>query len=202
MKKKLLLIFFSIFFCASLHAQKLVKGKVLDALTSSPLPGVSVSIKGSNVGTVTNVNGEYSIQANSQSVLVFKFLGYSNQEVLLGNRETVNINLNEDNTQLSEVVVTALGIKREEKSIGYSAQQIKGDDLTLTKEQNVIGSLAGKIAGAQVTGASGASLGGTQKIKLRGVNSINGSGQPLMVVDGTPIAQSNFSGTENGLFLN
>jgi TonB-linked SusC/RagA family outer membrane protein len=98
---------------------------------------------------------------------------------------------------LDEVVVTALGISRKQKSIGYSTQQVTGENLTLTKEQNVLGSLAGKISGVQVVGSSGASLGGTQKIKLRGVNSLNGNDQPLIVVDGTPISNSNF-GSANG----
>jgi TonB-linked SusC/RagA family outer membrane protein len=130
---------------------------------------------------------------------VFSFIGYLPQEVAITNQPLVNVALTLENKQLSTVVVTALGIRRDQKSVGYATQQVKGDNLTLTKEQNVIGSLDGKIAGAQVTGSSGASMGGTQKIQLRGVNSINGSGQPLMVVDGTPIAQNNFSAKENGV---
>src|SRR5690606_1968619 len=89
-----------------------------------------------------------------------------------------------------------------ERSLGYSTQQVKGDNLTLTKEQNVLGSLAGKIAGVQVTGSSGASMGGTQKIKIRGVNSIAGTDQPLIVVDGTPISNANFAGSDKADFGN
>ena len=104
-------------------------------------------------------------------------VGFQPQEVKVGNSNNVSVTLI-GTTDLSEVVVTALGITRKQKSLGYATQQVSGDDLTLTKEQNVLGSLAGKISGAQVVGSSGASLGGTQKIKLRGVNSVTGGDQP------------------------
>src|SRR5690606_40941916 len=87
------------------------------------------------------------------------------------------------------------GVTREERSLGYATQQVEGENLTFTKEQNVLGSLAGKVAGVQVVGSTGASMGGTQKIKIRGVNSITGVDQPLIVVDGTPISNANFSGS-------
>ncbi|MGV3508559.1 MAG: SusC/RagA family TonB-linked outer membrane protein [Sphingobacteriaceae bacterium] len=204
MKKKLLLIFLPLFLCASgLYAQKVITGKVTDSDGGLPLPGVSVSVKGTSAGTITNNSGEYTIQTSSANpILVFRFIGYATQEIALGNRNSINVSLGIDNKELSEVVVTALGIKRSEKSLGYSTQQVDGDDLTLTKEQNVIGSLAGKIAGVQVVGASGASMGGTQKIKIRGVNSINGVDQPLMVVDGTPISNSNFAGRDGADYGN
>ncbi|RYE11555.1 MAG: SusC/RagA family TonB-linked outer membrane protein, partial [Sphingobacteriales bacterium] len=163
--------------------------------------GVSVSVKGTTTGTATDINGAYSIRVTTDAILVFNAVGYLKQEITTTGRDTINITLVPDSKQLTEVAVTALGIKRSQKSLGYSTQQVRGDQLTLTKEQNVIGSLAGKIAGAQVIGSSGASLGGTQKIKLRGVNSLNGNGEPLIVVDGTPIAQNNFSGNENGVDL-
>ncbi|GGZ38757.1 SusC/RagA family TonB-linked outer membrane protein [Echinicola pacifica] len=104
--------------------------------------------------------------------------------------------MEEDISEMGEFVVTALGITRDEKSIGYATQQVDGENLTYAKEQNVLGSLAGKVAGVQVEGASGASMGGTQKIKIRGVNSISGASQPLIVIDGTPISNSNFSGDD------
>lgn len=201
MKKKLLLFFCALLFpFFTLFAQTTVRGVVTDS-GGGPLPGVSILVKGTKNGTTTTLTGTYTIQAAPGNVLVFKFVGYLTQEVTVGDQSTININLRDDNKQLNEVVVTALGIKREQKSIGYATQQVAGDNLTLTKEQNVIGSLAGKIAGAQVTGSSGASLGGTQKITLRGINSLTGSSQPLMVIDGTPIAQNNFGGDENGVDL-
>ncbi|MEO5997549.1 MAG: SusC/RagA family TonB-linked outer membrane protein [Chitinophagaceae bacterium] len=201
MSKKLLLFFILLCFSAyGSYAQKMIKGKVTDSDAGTVLAGVSITLKGSKTGTSSNNSGEYTIQIiDSTSTLVFTFIGYGTQEVVAGSQGAINVAMNQGNKQLSEVVVTALGIRREQKSIGYATQQVKGENLTYTKEQNVIGSLAGKIAGAQVTGSSDASLGGTQKIQLRGVNSINGGGQPLMVIDGTPIAQSNFGGDANGV---
>ncbi|MGN8068917.1 SusC/RagA family TonB-linked outer membrane protein [Mucilaginibacter sp. 22184] len=201
MKKKLPFLGILLFFSASnLFAQRTIKGNVIDFRDKLPVPGVSVSLKGTTTGSITNNNGDFSIIINTDNpILVFKFIGYLTQEVPLVQESVINIQLKQDNKQLNEVVVTALGIKRDQKSLGYSAQQIKGSDLTVTKDQNVINDLAGKIAGAQVTGSSGANLGGTAKIKLRGINSLNGSGSPLMVVDGTPVAQDNFADTENGV---
>ncbi len=201
MSKKLLLLFcFCVMSVCGLYAQKTIRGRITDSNGGQPLAGVSVSVQGSSTGTTSDNNGNFSIEAsNANAVLVFTFVGYGTKEMLAGTQTTLNITMGAGDRQLSEVVVTALGIRREQKSIGYATQQVKGENLTFTKEQNIIGSLAGKIAGAQVTGSSGASLGGTQKIQLRGVNSINGGGQPLMVVDGTPIAQNNFSGDANGV---
>lgn len=175
---KRILIFFALLLSAfCLYAQKTIRGKVTDAEGGSPVPNVSVTIKGKSTGTTTDYNGEYAIQiTGTNSILVFTTIGYTAREIPVESQHSINVTLTPENTQLSTVVVTALGIRRDQKSIGYAAQQIKGENLTLTKEQNVIGSLDGKIAGAQVTGSSGASLGGTQKIKLRGVNSINGEG--------------------------
>ena len=196
----LILIFLSLNLSISYAQTREISGRVTATDDGAPLIGVSVLLKGTSIGTTTDQNGNYGLPVSgNNSVLVFRYIGYLSQEAVIGNRSVLDVALTPDAQQLGEVVVTALGIKRSERSLGYSTQPVKGEDLTLTNEQNVIGSLAGKIAGAQVTGSSGASLGGTQKIKLRGVNSINGGGQPLMVVDGTPIAQSNFSGAENGV---
>jgi len=197
MKKSLLLawMILAIPFLA-LSQSRQVSGTVTDD-KGEPLPAVSVVQKGTNAGTVTNEKGVFFLTVSGPSpVLVFSYSGRQSQELAVGNSNTYNVSLG-NNGALSEVVVTALGINRSEKSLGYSTQQVKGENLTLTKEQNVIGSLAGKIAGVQVVGSSGASLGGTQKIKIRGVNSLNGNDQPLMVVDGTPISNSNFS-SSNG----
>jgi TonB-linked SusC/RagA family outer membrane protein len=155
----------------------------------------SVTVKGTTTGVSANDAGKFSISINGASaVLVVSSSGYLAKEVVIGSANNYNIVLTATG-QLEQVVVTALGVTRRERSIGYATQQVKGDNLTLTKEQNVLGSLAGKIAGVQVVGSSGASLGGTQKIKIRGVNSLTGSDQALMVVDGTPISNSNFGGS-------
>lgn len=173
--------------------ERSVTGKVVSG-EGTPLPGVSVLIKGTTKGTVTDADGIYTIAVpDEEAILVFSFIGYKMIEVGVAGKTSLDITLESDVTQLTEIVVTALGISREERSLGYSTQEVSGEDLTFTKEQNVLGSLAGKIAGVQVVGASGASMGGTQKIKIRGVNSINGTDQPLIVVDGTPISNDNFA---------
>ncbi len=162
-----------------------------------PVPAASVQQKGTTKGVVADDNGNFSITVTgSNPVLVVSSTNFTSVEIPVGASSSYDVVLQETGT-MSVVVVTALGISRKEKSLGYSTQQVKGDNLTLTKEQNVLGSLSGKIAGVQVVGASGASMGGTQKIKIRGVNSLNGNDQALLVVDGTPISNSNF-GSSNG----
>lgn len=171
-----------------------ISGKVTSFEDGTELPGVNVLIQGTSIGTVTDLEGNYNINLPAgATTLVFSFIGYTNEVVEVGSRSVVDVSLVTDIRQLSEVVVTALGITRDERSLGYATQEVEGENLTFTKEQNVLGSLAGKVAGVQVVGASGASMGGTQKIKIRGVNSINGTDQPLIVVDGTPISNANFS---------
>jgi TonB-linked SusC/RagA family outer membrane protein len=174
-------------------ADHTVSGKVIDD-TGVGLAGVNILVKGTSTGTATDADGSYTLTLpEANGVLVFSFIGFTTQEVSVNGQTAINVTLIPDVLSLNEVVVTALGITRDEKSLGYATQEVKGQNLTFTKEQNVIGSLAGKIAGVQVTGSSGASMGGTQKIKIRGVNSITGSDQPLIVVDGTPISNANFS---------
>lgn len=206
MNKKLLLIVLPLFLFITTGAfaqQSDVRGKVVGAEDGFAIPGASVVVKGTTTGVTTNADGTYQIRVpDENAVLVFKFLGYVQQEVRVGNQSVIDVRLATDSKQLGEVVVTALGIERSERSLGYATQQVSGENLTLTKEQNVLGSLAGKVAGVQVTGASGASMGGTQKIKIRGINSITGGGQPLIVVDGTPISNANYAGSDGVDFGN
>jgi TonB-linked SusC/RagA family outer membrane protein len=170
-----------------------VRGKVLDE-TGSPLAGVSILLKGTTTGTYTDAEGVYTLTTpESTGILLFSFIGYKMQEIEINGRAVIDLNLTPDLQSLNEVVVTALGISREEKSLGYATQEVKAKDLTYTKEQNIVGSLAGKIAGVQVIGSPGASMGGTQKIKIRGVNVLAGDDTPLFILDGTPMANTNFS---------
>ncbi|AKD05099.1 SusC/RagA family TonB-linked outer membrane protein [Pontibacter korlensis] len=199
-----LLLLLLVCWCGSAVAQQIsVNGTVTGAENSFPLPGVSVIVKGTTTGVTTSADGTYQINVpNADAVLMFRFLGYEVKEVPVGNQRVINVQLSPDNKQLQEVVVTALGIERSERSLGYATQEVSGENLTFTKEQNVLGSLAGKVAGVQVTGSSGASMGGTQKIKIRGINSITGGGQPLIVVDGTPISNANYAGSDGVDFGN
>ena len=184
-----------------LGQQRQVTGRITSE-AGQPVPSASVMIKGSGTGVTADENGRFSISVPSRNAtLVVSAAGFSQAEISLGDKDSYDVTL-KPGEDLSAVVVTALGISRKERSLGYATQQVKGENLTLTKEQNVIGSLAGKIAGVQVTGASGASMGGTQKIKIRGVNSITGGGEPLIVVDGTPISNANFAGRNGGDFGN
>ncbi|WP_245975210.1 SusC/RagA family TonB-linked outer membrane protein [Deminuibacter soli] len=175
----------------------IIKGKVQDD-KSLPLAGVSIRLTGYSMQTQTDNRGVFTIKAPKADVqLEFSYVGYKTQQLQATGTIPMIITLEADQNKLNEVVVTALGITRKDRSLGYSSQAVKGDNLTLTKEQNAIGSLAGKIAGVQLSGSSGASMGGTQKIQIRGMNSLTGDGQPLIVVDNTPISDGNFAG-KNG----
>ncbi|HEX7905788.1 MAG TPA: SusC/RagA family TonB-linked outer membrane protein [Chitinophagaceae bacterium] len=192
---------------ATIFFDGVIRGKVTDE-KGEGVPNASVELVGANKGTVANVKGEFIITGVIAGSYKLKIsaVGFEDEirDVSVKDNEDsqVNLQLKEKSGSMSEVVVTALGISRKQRSLGYATQQVKGENLTLTKEQNVIGSLSGKIAGVQVTGSSGASMGGTQKIKIRGVNSITGGDQPLIVVDGTPISNANFAGSDKADFGN
>ncbi|MGM0545502.1 MAG: SusC/RagA family TonB-linked outer membrane protein [Bacteroidota bacterium] len=181
-----------------------ISGTVTDAQTGDPLPGVNVrATEDPSMGTSTNQDGEYTLSVPDEvTSLTFSFVGYQEQEVAIDGRSTVDVSLEPEVEALEDVVVTALGINRDERSIGYASQEVGGEDLTYSRDQNVLGSLSGKISGVQISGSSGASMGGTQTIKIRGVNSISGEGQPLIVVDGTPISNQNFAGSGGADFGN
>ncbi|SFD29537.1 TonB-linked outer membrane protein, SusC/RagA family [Chitinophaga sp. CF118] len=187
MKKGLLLWLFVAMSVLHTYAQtRTITGKVTDAKDGSPLPGVSVIVKGTSKGTVTSADGSYKIEATPENALIFSFIGYTNQERAVGNNSSFAITLSTDNKQLSEVVVTALGITREKKSLGYSVQSLGGDELTRSNETNVIEALASKVAGVQVIG-SGGTPGASTKVIIRGNATFKMSNQPLIIVDGVPI---------------
>jgi TonB-linked SusC/RagA family outer membrane protein len=184
MKKRLLLILCSFVFAVTqLFAQNhTVTGTVTAKEDGLPLPGVSVKIKGTTTGTQTTVDGKFSLSVPNNAVLSFSFIGYATQDVPVGNSANLKVVLEASSRGLNEVIVTALGISRQQKSLGYAAQQVKGDDLTVTKQSDLNTALAGKIAGVQVLGGSGAKF-GTSTIRIRGVNSLSG-GNPIYVVNG------------------
>lgn len=176
-----------------------VKGKVTDA--EGGLMGATVKVKGSNVGTMTDMNGNFSIDAKRGDVLVISYVGYTTQEIKVTG-PNVNVKLTDDNTLMSEVVVTALGISRERKALGYGVAEVKGEELTKAKETNVINSLAGKVAGLVVQNTAGGASGST-RVLLRGNTEMTGNNQPLYVVDGVPLDNTNFAsaGQEGGFDL-
>lgn len=166
-----------------------VTGTVSDN-TGAPLPGVNVVEKGTSNGTSTDFDGNYSINVADGATLVFSSLGYATREVAAGTQSTVNVSLAEDASQLDEVVVTALGIRKETKALGYSLTEVGGEELSTIKTPNAINSLQGKIAGVNITqNSTGAA--GSSRVIIRGSSSLSGNNQPLYVVDGIPIGNEN-----------
>ncbi len=172
-------------------AQFTVSGKVISADDQSPIPGVNILVKGTSSGTITDAAGSFNITTNSSNdVLVFSFVGYITQEVPINGRASVEVSLAADTKQLSEVVVTALGIEKEKKALGYSIQSVSGESLTTARETNVVNQLAGKIAGVSVIG-SPSGIGGSARVSIRGERSVDlNKNQPLYVIDGVPISNS------------
>ena len=163
---------------------KTLRGSVKDA-DGQPLIGVNVVEKSTTNGTVTDINGNYSLSVSEGATIVFSYIGFSEQEVAWDGRSPLNISLSEDAELLEEVVVTALGIKRSTKALSYSTQGIDTESMNDAKSSNLISSLSGKIAGVQVTQPG--MNNGSARIVIRGNNSITGDNQPLFVVDGMPI---------------
>lgn len=179
----------------TLYAQtKQVSGKVFSAEDKNPIPGVSVFVKGaSGVGTTTNLDGQFTIKnlpANAKT-LVFRFVGFESQEVTIKGAE-ISVTLNPEAQKLEEVVVTALGIKRDKKALGYSVTEVKSDDILRAKESNIISALSGKVAGVQINTTSG-QPGSSARIVIRGASSITGQNQPLFIIDGVPFENSESS---------
>lgn len=198
-QKNALLLFALLLFSTVVMAQNKVTGKVTSAPDGLPMPGVIISVKNSTKGTTTDVDGNYTLNVPLQSVISFNFLGFAKREVTFTGQSTINIVLEAENKSLGEVVVTALGIKREKKSLGYAVQEVKGENLVETRENNIANALSGKVAGLQVVRSSNGPA-GSSKIVLRGNNSLTGSNQPLVVVDGVPV--DNFTGATNNDFWN
>ncbi len=196
MKKYSLFLFAFMCCIGTLISQRTISGVLTDQ-SGEALIGANIIIKGTQVGTISDINGNYTIDVPENSnILVISYAGYITQEVPIDGQSVINVSLAEG-LELDEIVVTALGIKRSEKSLGYSVQEIGGSDLVATQSTNIVNNLAGNIAGVQVVSGAGSSIGGSAKIRIRGVNGLNG-GDPLFVVDGTPISNANFSGSTAG----
>lgn len=191
-----------LFFAQSVFAQSItISGTVTEKGSGIPLPGVNVVIDGTSNGSVTDFDGKFSINTEGQgnNQLVLSFLGYKTAYVALtGQNQVVNVALEEDATSLDEVVVTALGIKREAKALGYSLTKVGGEDLSTVKTTSAVNSLQGRVAGVNIsTGSTGAA--GSSRVIIRGASSLTGDNQPLYVVDGIPII-NNTNGSAVGPF--
>lgn len=174
-----------------------VSGTVTSSEDGVGLPGVSVLVKGTQQGTITDSEGKYSITVpNNAAVLVFTFIGYTGQEVAVNGRTTVDLALEPNVEQLGEVVVTALGIEREERSLGYSVAEVDGDDLNHVAQENVLNALSGRVPGVTInsTGPTGSSV----SMVIRGATSLSSDNQPLFVIDGVPVINSLNNVTEIG----
>lgn len=167
-----------------------VTGTVEDAL--GPVAGASVVIKGTTNGTMTDMDGNFTLDGvKNGDIIQISFIGYATQEIPYAGQASLSVHLEEDTQKLDEVVVTALGMKRDKKALGYAMQELKGDELLSAREPNLANSLSGKVSGLQIVRSSNG-VGGSSKIVLRGNSSLTGSNQPLIVVDGTPM--DNFTG--------
>ena len=180
---------FVLFFALTLSAYaQQISGTVTDE-NGVPLPGATVLVQGTSNGVSTDFDGNYSISASQGDTLVFSFVGYSSQSVVVGSSSTVNVSLEPDNA-LEEVVVTALGVQRNTKALGYSVTNVEGDEISANPSTNAINALQGKVAGVNITGgAMGAK--GSSRVVIRGSSSLTGNNQPLYVVDGITINNNN-----------
>ena len=197
--KYIILTLFSIFMMFNLSAQnRIVKGTVHESGTDLPVVGATVMLKNQSAGTITDIDGNYSININNNSdVLLFSYIGYETKEETAGARSVINVSLKESSQLIDEVVVTALGLSREEKSLGYAISKVDGDDLTKSVSSNWISNLNGKVPGLSMTSA-GTGPGGTVRVILRGDNSLNyGANEALFVIDGVPV-MSNTVGSGSG----
>ena len=193
----MLLAFFTVT-GGSAHAQtaaRLLKGRVVDT-SNDPIIGASVMVKNAKEGTVTNMEGKFSLNVAPSATLVVSYIGFVTQEVKADTQKgEMTITLKEDTKRLGEVVVTALGIKRDRKALGYSLGEVSGKELQKAKEPNVINSLAGKVAGLTVSQTATGPSGSTRVI-LRGSTELTGNNQPLYVIDGVPMDNTNFDSSD------
>ncbi len=165
---------------------RVITGTVTSADDGSSIPGVTVVVKGTTIGTTTDLDGNFTLSVPSEyNTLVFSYVGMKTQEMELGKSNTINIVFEPDVLVMDEVVITALGIPREKKSLGYSTQEVQGDQVNMVKQDNFINSLAGQVAGLNITSTT--NLGGSTNVLLRGAKSLTGDNQALFVVDGVPV---------------
>ena len=199
MKKHIRLLFVTMmsFICFVAFAQeqrRTITGTVKD-VNGESIIGANVSVEGTTLGTITDIDGAFKLDAPENGKLIISFIGYEKQEVSINKKTTFSITLKEDSEMLSEVVVTALGIKREKKALGYAMQEVKTDVFSENRSTSVSNLLQGKVAGVQIS-QSGSGVGGPTRIVLRGLNSLSGNNTPLWVVDGLPVLDNSNSNTQ------
>lgn len=176
------------FITESAAQQKSTVTGTVKAADGSLLPGLSIVVKGTTIGTTTNPDGKYTIEVADNATLLFSFIGFEPQEIVVGGKSVIDVTMQPSIESLDEVVVTALGIKREEKSLGYSVGTVAGEELSRVVQENVLNSMAGKVTGVQINQTGGA--GSTVSMIIRGATSMSTDNQPLFVVDGVPMSSS------------
>lgn len=187
---KKLLILLLVFSAHLIYAQtKTITGKLTDQ-SGSPLPGVSVLLENSKTSSLSDMDGIYSIKVENGKTLVYSYIGFKTKQVVIGNQTEINVVLENSTLNLEEVVVTALGIKREKRALGYASQELKSEDINRVNSTNFVSNLSGKLAGVQITG-SGNGVTSSSRIVIRGDKSLNiNNNGPLFIVDGIPINNS------------
>lgn len=172
-----------------------ISGKVTGASDGAGIPGVTVQVQGTTVGTVTDIDGNYTLAVPEDAQnLVFKYVGMKTVMVAIGNETSISVNMETDAVLMGEVVVTALGISREKKSLGYSVSEVGSDDIVKGASTNAVNSLSGRVAGVSISTSQG-NMGGSSRVLIRGAASVLGNNEPLYVVDGIPIDNSNYNST-------
>ncbi|SDT07832.1 TonB-linked outer membrane protein, SusC/RagA family [Mucilaginibacter mallensis] len=191
----LFMVLFSNF--AAAQANINIKGKLTDGVTNETLPGVTIQVKGTANAVSTDANGLYSITAGSTSTLVFKFIGYAPKEIAIAGRTAIDVKLQPETTELKDVVVTALGITKQNKAVGYSVSTIKGATITEARQNSFVNSLEGRVAGVNVSGvATGPN--GASNVVIRGITNMTGNNQPLYVLNGIPLVNNNYNTGDQG----
>ncbi len=193
MRKFFALVFAVAATALGVHAQNVISGTVTDGVSGDPLSGVTVFEKGTTNGTFTDEDGMYELKAPSNAVIVFRMIGYITRELKGGG----DLNMDEDVLQLDDVVVTALGVSRDKKALGYSVQNVSGEKLNQARDANVVNNLSGRVAGVNIVGSSG-NVGSSSRIVIRGNSSITGNNQPLFVINGVPVDNGSNNSTSGG----
>ncbi|WNJ16840.1 SusC/RagA family TonB-linked outer membrane protein [Pontibacter sp. G13] len=196
MKRFLWFLMAALFSTTSVWAQQVVSGKVTKSEDGVPIEGVAVVVKGTTIGMFTDIDGNYRLEVPAgENTLMYTFVGRKTVELTIDGRTTIDVALDEDQVMLDEVVVTALGVSKEKKSVGYAVQEVSGDDLVEANTVSVVDAMNGKVAGLNVINSSGAA-GGSSRMVIRGQTSLNGNNEALVVVDGVRI-NNNESNTED-----
>ena len=192
MKKFSLVLTLALLTYGAMWAQRSISGTIIDQ-EGLPLIGASVLVKGTTSGTVSDIDGKYTVEVpEGATTLIFSYTGFSTSELEITSADILDVTLQEGVT-LNEAVVTALGISREKKALGYSVQDVKGDDLQVARDPNAINALSGKVAGLQIISSSG-NVGSSSRVIIRGASSITGNSEPLFVLNGIPLDNTGFNG--------